>query len=304
MRQIQIGQLMPASPIAMGCMRIASRGVDEVERWIQTALEQGVNLFDHADIYGGGKSELVFGEALKRSPGLREKIILQSKCGIGSGLYDLSKEHILASVEGSLKRLGQEQLDILLFHRPDVLAEPEEMAEAIAALKAQGKAKYFGVSNMNPGQIKMLEKMTGERFVINQLQFGLMHAGLVTSGLNVNVDQEEGVVRDGGALEFCRERGIVLQAWSPFQYGMFKGCFIGNEKFPEINQKLEEVARSYQASPSAIAVAWILRVPAAMQAVIGTTNPDRIVDIAQALRISLSRQEWYGLYRACGYLLP
>lgn len=303
MQPIQIAALRTA-PIAMGCMRVSTQTAAQLERWIHTALEHQINLFDHADIYGGGQSEALFGEVLKRNPGLRGQIILQSKCGIRKGCYDLSKQHIVDSVNGSLRRLQTERLDLLLFHRPDALMEPEEIGEAMECLSREGKVGHFGVSNMNPAQIEWLRSATSRPMVVNQMQFSLLHASLVTHGVHVNMDCDESVMRDGGTLAYCQRHGIALQAWSPFQYGMFQGCFLDNDQFPALNEKLRELAQAHQVSPSAIAVAWILRIPGPLQAVIGTTNPQRVSQIAKALEVRLSREEWYALYSACGYTLP
>ena len=303
MREIMIGD-MKASEIAMGCMRIAEMGKKDVDTLIHTALDSGINFFDHADIYGGGRSEEVFGEALRMNPGLRDRIYIQSKCGIRKGCYDFSYEHIVGSVEGSLRRLGIETLDSLLFHRPDVLADSDEFCRAVRDLKASGKVRSFGVSNMNPAQIELLESWTGERMTSDQVQLSVMHAGLVTSGLNVNVPGREGTMFDGSLLPYAQRRGMTLQAWSPFQYGMFEGCFVGNEKFPEVNAKLSEIAERYGVTPGAVAVAWILRLPLSMQVVLGTTSNAHMQEACRASDISLTRKEWYEIYLSAGYLLP
>ena len=303
MKTVKLGQFTP-SVIGMGCMRIASLDVQAADALVHRALECGIHFFDHADIYGGGRSESLFGEVLKKNPGLREQIILQSKCGIRKGFYDMSRAHILEAVDGSLSRLGVETLDVLLFHRPDALCEQEELCEAIRTLKAQGKVKQFGVSNMNPAQIELLEAWSGETLCANQIQMSLMHAGTVKSGINVNVDNDAGVMHDGSVLPFCQRKNITVQAWSPFQYGMFKGCFIGDAQFPELNAKLNELAEAYRVTPAAIAAAWLLRIPGRMQVILGTANPQHMQEACAAADITLTREEWYALYRACGYPLP
>ena len=294
------------SPIVMGCMRIADRTPQQVQTLIHTALDAGICHFDHADIYGGGRCEEVFGEALAAEPGLRKKMILQSKCSIrkGLGYYDFSYDHIMKSAEEILKRLRTDRLDLLLFHRPDALAEKEEFARAVQELKAQGKVLAFGVSNMNPAQVRLLEAWSGEKMLTDQVQLSLMHAGLVTSGVNVNVGNPDGTMYDGSLLPFAQRVDMGLQAWSPLQYGMFQGCFVGNEKFPELNACLEEMTQKYQVSPTAIAIAWILRIPGKMQAITGTANPEHLKDAARAMEIKLSRPDWYALYRSCGYPVP
>lgn len=295
---------LQVSQIILGCMRISSLSKQEVSSLIQRALDEGINFFDHADIYGKGKSEEVFAEALGMHPGLREKIIVQTKCGIRSGFYDFSKEHILESVEGSLRRLNSDYIDVLLLHRPDTLMEPAEVAEAFSRLSDSGKVRYFGVSNHNPMQIELLSKYLGQKIIFNQLQLSITNTGMIDSGLNVNMKISPSIDRDGSVLEYCRLRDITIQAWSPFQYGFFEGVFLDNDKFPELNRTIREVAEKKGVTNSAIAIAWILRHPAGIQPVVGTTNPQRLSNICQATNVELSREEWYEIYCAAGNMLP
>ena len=290
--------------IGMGCMRIVElENVDAVKGWVDTALEHGINFFDHADIYGKGRCEELFGQVL--TPSLREKIILQSKCSIRPGIaFDFSKEHILNSVDGILKRLNTEYLDILLLHRPDALMEPEEVADAFRILKESGKVRHFGVSNQTPMQMELLSKYCDEPLLINQLQLSIAHCPMINSGINANMYNDSGINRDGGVLEYCRLKDITIQAWSPFQYGMFEGIFLGNEKFAELNKVIDNLAEKYNVTNSAIAVAWILRHPVGIQTIVGTTNKDRIAQISKASEIRLTREEWYALYMAAGNKLP
>ena len=290
--------------IGMGCMRIVElENANAVKSWVDTALEHGINFFDHADIYGKGRCEELFGQVL--TPSLREKIILQSKCSIRPGIaFDFSKEHILNSVDGMLKRLNTEYLDILLLHRPDTLMEPEEVADAFRILKESGKVRHFGVSNQTPMQMELLSKYCDEPLLINQLQLSIAHCPMINSGINANMYNDSGINRDGGVLEYCRLKDITIQAWSPFQYGMFEGIFLGNEKFAELNKVIDDLAEKYNVTNSAIAVAWILRHPAGIQTIVGTTNKDRIAQISKASEIRLTREEWYALYMAAGNKLP
>lgn len=290
--------------IGMGCMRIVElENADAVKSWVDAALENGINFFDHADIYGKGRCEELFGKVL--TPSLREKIILQSKCSIRPGIaFDFSKEHILKSVDGILKRLNTEYLDILLLHRPDALMEPEEVADAFRILKENGKVRHFGVSNQTPMQMELLSKYCDEPLLINQLQLSIAHCPMINSGINANMYNDSGINRDGGVLEYCRLKDITIQAWSPFQYGMFEGVFLGNEKFAELNKVIDNLAEKYNVTNSAIAVAWILRHPAGIQTIVGTTNKDRIAQISKASEIRLTREEWYALYMAAGNKLP
>ena len=305
MKNIKIAHSdLNVSEISLGCMRISKMTDQEISSLILTALDEGINFFDHADIYGGGKSEERFSEALHMNPGLREKMILQTKCGIRKGCFDFSKEHILEAVDGSLQRLKTEYVDVLLLHRPDALVEPEEVAEAFTILEKSGKVKNFGVSNQNPMQIELLTKFVQQRIIFNQLQFSITNTGMVDAGINVNMQIDASINRDGSILDYCRLKEITIQPWSPFQYGFFAGVFLNNDKFPELNQKINAIAASRGVTNTAIAIAWILRHPARMQPIIGTTNPNRLKDICKASDVALTRQEWYEIYLAAGNKLP
>lgn len=305
MKNISLGNgVLEAPEIGLGCMRITELGsVKAVRELIDTAMDCGINFFDHANIYAKGEAERIFGEAV--SPSLRERMIIQSKCGIRPGIcYDFSKQHILESADTSLKRLKTDYIDIFLLHRPDTLMEPEEVAEAFDTLERQGKVRFFGVSNQNAAQIELLNHYCGNRIIVDQLQFSIAHCDIIDSGLNVNVHNDAGVVRDGGILEYCRLKRITIQAWSPFQYGMFEGVFVDSDKFSELNRLLRELADKYHVSRNAIAVAWILRHPARIQTIVGSTNRQRIAEISQASDVALTREEWYALYMAAGKQLP
>lgn len=303
MKKIQIAD-MQASQIILGCMRIIEPGKNPV-KVIETAYENGINFFDHADIYGAGQCETVFAEALAQTPIRREDIYLQSKCAIRPGVaFDFSKEHIIKSVEGSLQRLQTDYLDTMLLHRPDTLMEPEEVAEAFYELEKSGKVRYFGVSNQNPMQVELLKTAVKQPLLFNQLQFGLKHTEMVDAGLNVNIPNQASHMQDGSVLEYSRINKMRIQAWSPFQHGYFDGPFVGNDKFPELNKKLEEYAEKYNLTPSGIAIAWINRHPARMQTIIGTMTERRIEEVTNASDLVLSREEWYDLYMAAGNILP
>lgn len=306
MRTIELGKSKMQVPvIASGCMRM--NGLDEKQAafFIEKALSLGVNFFEHADIYGKGECEKIFSKAIDMKPSVREKIILQSKCGIVPGkMYDLSKEHILKSVDEILKRLQTEYLDVLALHRPDALVEPEEVAEAFRILKESGKVRHFGVSNHKPLQMELLHKYLDEPLVVDQLQFSITNSSMVENGLEVNMTTKGAVDRDGSVLDYCRFHDITIQTWSPFQYGFFEGVFLNNEKFPELNQILEEIATRYEVTPTTIATAWILRHPAHMQVIVGTMNEKRLEEICKASEITLSREEWYQIYLAAGHMLP
>ncbi len=305
MRKIKFGSSNLEVPVvAIGCMRIHQLQPKQAEQFIQTALDLGANFFDHADIYGGGRCEEIFAQAIHMNDAVREKIILQSKCGIREGRYDFSKEHILNSVDGILRRLRTDYLDVLLLHRPDALVEPEEVAEAFDMLQSNGKVRHFGVSNHKPMQIELLKKYIKQPILANQLQLSIMHAYMISNGVNVNMDVPAAYDRDGSVLDYCRLHEITIQPWSPFLYGFFEGVFLDNEKFPTLNQKMHEIAARYGVTNTTIAIAWLLRHPAKMQPVIGTTNLQRLKDSLKAAEVNLTREEWYEIFLAAGNSLP
>lgn len=308
MKQIRLGKSELRVPsVAIGCMRLTELSEQEAERFILECVEKDATFFDHADIYGAGVCEEMFGRVLQNNPGLRERIFLQSKCGIVRGQwksYDLSEKYILESVDGILRRLQTEHLDMLLLHRPDALVEPDEVAAAFDKLHAQGKVEHFGVSNMNPMQMALLEKYMHQPIQANQLQFSIPVSNMVASGIEVNMTSAGSVNRDDSVLDYCRLNDITIQAWSPFQQPEWKGPFIGSEAYPELNQALGELAEQYNVTPTTIATAWILRHPAHMQVIAGSMRSSRIDEIIAACEITLSRQEWYRLYLAAGHILP
>ena len=305
MKKMDLGKSgMEVSTISLGCMRMNELSKKEAETVIRNAMDLGIDFFDHADIYGGGKSEEVFAEAIEMNPAIRENMFLQTKAGIRNGYFDFSKEHILEAVDDSLKRLKTEYVDVLLLHRPDALVEPEEVAEAFTRLKSNGKVRHFGVSNHNPMQIELLKKYVEQDLIVNQLQFSIMHTGMIDTGLHLNMKHDNSIDRDGSVLDYSRLNNMTIQAWSPFQYGYFEGVFIDNDKFPELNAKLQEIADQKGVNKSAIAIAWILRHPAKIQAIAGTMNPQRLSRIAKASDIELTRKEWYEIYCAAGNELP
>ena len=308
MKTIQLHKTnIEASNIVMGCMRIADMPLNDIETLVRTAMEQGINFFDHADIYANGKSEEVFAQAIQMNDDIREQMILQSKCGINTkdNLYDFSKQHILQSVDGILKRLKTDYLDILLLHRPDPLMEPQEVAEAFDLLQSSGKVRHFGVSNFTPLQIELLKKDVKQPIIANQLQFSVAHTPLIDSGVAFNMGNDQAINRDSGILEYSRIHDITIQAWSPYQAGFFAGPFLGDvEKFPELNQLIQAIAQKYDVTDTAIAAAWITRHPANIQVVLGTTNVGRLVDACAGSDIPLTRKEWYDIYKAAGNMIP
>jgi predicted oxidoreductase len=295
---------MVVPELALGCLRMADMEPAALDHLLSTAMDLGINHFDHADIYGAGRSETVFAASVQRLRLPRERLLLQSKCGIRDGLFDFSKGHILAAVDGILQRLNTDYLDVLLLHRPDALVEPEDVAQAFSELFDRGKVRAFGVSNHNPAQIELLQHSLQHKLLFNQLQLSIAFTPMIDAGLHVNMQDAPAVVRDGGVLDHCRLKGITVQAWSPLQHGFFAGPFLGNPKFASLNATLQRVADQHGVSDTAVAVAWISRHPARIQTVLGSTNPQRLRDAAQSQGFVLSREDWYAIYRAAGNTLP
>ena len=310
MKQIPLGSgdlTVPA--VAVGCMRLGGLDRQALNHFIHAALERGANYFDHADIYGReagpGACEEHFGAAVRDDPSIRrEDLVLQSKCGIRQGWYDSSKEHILRSVDGILKRLQTEYLDVLLIHRPDALTEPEEVAEAFDALGRSGKVRRFGVSNHRPMQIELLRRYVKQPLIVNQLQFSIPVSNMVAGGMEVNMETPGSADRDGSVLDYCRLNDMTIQTWSPFQAPGWSGCFIDDARYEKLNRELDTLAEQYGVSPVTIAAAWILRHPAKMQIIAGTAREERLAQIIRAGEIQLTRPEWYKLYLAAGHPLP
>ena len=308
MRYITLGQDdKELSEIVLGMMGIKDKSVKEVEELVETALSVGINAFDLADIYGRGRCEELLGLVLKNRPDLREKMWIQSKCGIRIEeftYFDFSKDYIIKSVDGILQRLKIDHLDSLLLHRPDALMESDQVAEAFDLLYKQGKVRNFGVSNQNPMMMELLKKDVKQPLAVNQLQLSAAFTPGFESGFHVNMEDSQAAMRDGSIFEYCQLHDVVIQAWSVLQFGYFKGNFVGNEKFQALNQVLERLAIKYGVTSSTIAVSWILRYPAKMQAVVGTTNPKHLREVSQAANFSLTRKEWYEIYLAAGNNLP
>ncbi|VMN58696.1 aldo/keto reductase family oxidoreductase [Streptococcus pneumoniae] len=308
MRYITLGQDdKELSEIVLGMMRIKDKSVKEVEELAETALSVGINAFNLADIYGRGRCEELLGLVLKNRPDLREKMWIQSKCGIRIEeftYFDFSKDYIIKSVDGILQRLKIDHLDSLLLHRPDALMESDQVAEAFNLLYKQGKVRDFGVSNQNPMMMELLKKDVKQPLAVNQLQLSAAFTPGFESAFHVNMEDSQAAMRDGSIFEYCQLHDVVIQAWSVLQFGYFKGNFVGNEKFQALNQVLDRLAIKYGVTSSTIAISWILRYPAKMQAVVGTTNPKHLREVSQAANFSLTRKEWYEIYLAAGNNLP
>lgn len=308
MRYITLGQDdKELSEIVLGMMRIKDKSVKEVDELVETALSVGINAFDLADIYGRGRCEELLGLVLKNRPDLREKMWIQSKCGIRIEeftYFDFSKDYIIKSVDGILQRLKIDHLDSLLLHRPDALMESDQVAEAFNLLYKQGKVRDFGVSNQNPMMMELLKKDVKQPLAVNQLQLSVAFTPGFESAFHVNMEDSQAAMRDGSIFEYCKLHDVVIQAWSVLQFGYFKGNFVGNEKFQALNQVLDRLAIKYGVTSSTIAISWILRYPAKMQAVVGTTNPKHLREVSRAANFSLTRKEWYEIYLAAGNNLP
>ncbi len=296
------------SEVVLGMMRISEMSASEVEKLVDTALDAGINALDLADIYGGGQCEAILGEVLAKRPDLREKVWLQSKCGIRMDpdftWFDFSYDYILEAVDGILKRLHTDHLDSLLLHRPDALMEPDEIADAFALLHREGKVLDFGVSNMNPMQMDLLQSALPFDLAANQVQLSAAFTPAIDSGFQVNMKWDGSAMRDGGILEYARMNDMAVQTWSSLQYGYFEGVFLGSEKYEKLNQVIDRIAEEKGVTNTAIALAWILRYPAKMQTIVGTTKPQRIIDSAKASEVELTKKEWYEIYLAAGNKLP
>lgn len=307
MRKIRLGlSELEVPAVAVGFWRL-NRNTDlkTTEDFIKTAIDNGANFFDHADIYSGGEAEKMFAEAIGMNDSVREKIFIQSKCGIVPGVsFDFSKKHILEAVDGSLKRLKTDYLDVLLLHRPDTLMEPEEICEAFDILKSNGKVRNFGVSNQNIWQMEYLRRNLNVPLVANQMQLSIAHCPMIQAGLNVNMFNDSAVERGSGIIEYCRMNKITVQAWSPFQHGFSKGTFIDNPDFPELNAKLSELAEKYGVSKTTVVMAWLLSHPAKIQPITGTLKKERLAECLKATDICLTREEWYAIYMSAGNILP
>lgn len=306
MKKIKLGNTNIEAPsIVSGCMRLNALNKKELNSYIHTAMENDINFFDHADIYGAGECEELFGDILKNDLTLkREDMIIQSKCGIRKGFYDQSKEHIISSVDGILKRLKMDYLDVLLIHRPDALVEPEEVAQAFDELESSGKVKHFGVSNHKPMQVELLKKYIKQDLIINQLQLSLTTANMITNGMEVNMHTPGSIDRDGSVMDYCRLKDITIQAWSPFQMPDWKGPFIDSDCYPKLNKELELMSDKYGVTKTIMATAWLLRHPSNMQVIAGTTSEERLKEISSACKVNLSREDWYKLYISAGNILP
>lgn len=303
MKKINLGKSdLNVSEIALGCMRMDKLTPGDAAKVIETAYEEGINFYDHADIYGGGESEKRFSEALKKTSINREDILLQSKAGIRSGFYDFSKNHIIKTVEESLQRLDTDYLDVLLLHRPDALVEPEEVAEAFGHLQSSGKVKHFGVSNHSPLQIELLKKFVNQELIANQLQYSVMHTGMVDAGVHVNTKHKNSLDHDRAILDYSRINDMTIQPWSPV-HGEY-GVFLNNPEYKDVNDKLTEVGEKYGINNEAMAIAWLLRHPAQMQVILGTMTPNRIKNYSRASGVTITREEWYSIYRAAGNSVP
>jgi len=306
---------LEVSRIAYGCMGIGGgwaagplleRTRKEALAAVRAALDAGITFFDHADMYGRGRCEEAFSGIWQERPGLRETIVVQTKCGIrfeddpiagGVRRYDFSREHILASVEGSLRRLKTDYVDILLLHRPDALAQPEEIAAAFDRLHEEGKVRHFGVSNHSAWQIELLKRAVRQPLVVNQLELNLVHNQLITAGTVVNQDEPARPIHGDGTLEYCRVHDICIQAWSPVAHGALAKAAPGrgDDRIRAAAAAARALAEKKGVSLDAVLIAWLLRHPAGIQPIIGTTRPERIREACAADEVLLTREEWYAL---------
>ena len=277
------------SRIIAGAWRWHTVSTDLLERLIRTSLDIGVTSFDHADIYGDHGNEKIFGDVLRQQPALREKMQVITKCGIkfpsqqranvSVKHYDTSKEHILWSANNSLSLLGVDKLDLLLIHRPDPLLNPHEVAEAFIQLRQQGKAMHFGVSNFTPSQFEMLQSFLPFPLVSNQIEISLFLPQPLFDG----------------SLDMLLRHHASPMAWSPLGGGKFLAG--ENESSRRVLDGLNQFGQRYQASPSQLLLAWLLKHPSSIFPVIGTTKPDRIAECVKAMDVKLDRQDWFEMLK-------
>ena len=309
MKTILLGQnKIPVPAIIQGTMRFDRLTTKEVAAMFENDLENGTNFVDTANCYGKpeGLVESIIGKTFAENPGLRDKLVLQSKGGItfypdGRPYHNYSKEHLLKTLDASLSRLQTDHLDYFLLHRVDALFRPEEVAEAFEIMKRDGKVLHFGVSNDVPYGIELLQKYCSVPIEVNQMQFSIAHADMCVQPIATNNHDFYAVDRDCGVLNYCRLKDITIQAWSPFQYGFIDGVFIDNPKYQEVNDAMQKVADKYGVNKTTIAIAWILRHPADMPVVCGTTRIERFNDCCKACDIELTYEDWYNIYLAAGY---
>lgn len=294
---------------------LSIESIANASRVIHTAVDGGITLFDHADVYMFGKSEEVFGQVLRQSPGLRNRIVIQTKCGIrfaddfldqsihSPHRIDCSRDHIVSCVDGSLGRLGTDRLDILMLHRPDALVEPDEVARAFDELERAGKVRYFGVSNHTAAQIDLLKRSVRQPIVVNQIHLSLLHSYLIADGMEANRDESmrltHGASAVAGTLDYCRLNGIQVQAWSPLKGGTVADPARLLNVSPggrRLEQQLASLAREQHVTPSAISLAWLLRHPSGIIPIIGAKQVEHILENCAADSVVLSREEWYSLF--------
>ncbi|WP_300766201.1 aldo/keto reductase [uncultured Bifidobacterium sp.] len=312
MKTVPLGSTSIDVPaLALGAMRLADRSRAEASTIVGTALDLGMTFIDTADCYSAGESSRKVGEALSDLSVDRGSVMIQTKVGIFRDpssnkitRYDFSREHIVSALDAELTNLRTDYVDSLLLHRPDTLVDLDDLAAAFDDIATQGKARWFGVSNVNPQQIDLLRSALNQRLQVNQLQFGLGHSGMVRQEFHVNMDDAASVDHDGGLLAYCRLHQLTIQAWSPLQYGFFSGVFLDDPQFPELNRMLRIIGERHGVDASAVAIAWILRHPAHMQVLLGSMTPERLIAMSRATDIMLDSQEWYDLYLAAGNDLP
>ena len=298
MQTITVGSSdLESSRLVYGCMRIAGDGsradLDKGKRALRAAVDAGYTQFDHADIYGSGQCESLFGEFLAENPGAREHIIVTTKCGIrlagdpsqdSPARYDFSAAHITNSVEGSLKRLGIERIDLLLLHRPDYLFRADEVAVTLEALKASGAVAHFGASNFTPSQVELLQSAIGDALLVNQVEINLHNISALTDG----------------TLDQCQRSGMTPQAWCPIAgvaYPAWGNTFTADDE-QRIRTELDRQREKYEVEDWIIALAWLLKHPAGISPIIGTTTPKRIEAAKQSLGVKYKRVDWYRLLEA------
>ncbi len=312
MKELPLEKYLPeVSRLAYGCMGFggnwnessySSTDRRKAFQAIEKAMELGINFFDHADIYTRGKAESIFGEYLAQNRTIREKIYIQTKGAIRLTedpiRYDFSKEYIRSCVEGSLKRLNTDYIDIWMLHRPDPLMEPEEIAEVFDELKTAGKVRYFGVSNMHVHQLDFLQNYLSDPIVVNQIEMSLVHLDWLDEGVLFNHGEGKNLSFSPGIIEYCRKKGVQIQSWGSLAQGLLSGRDTDDqpENIKNCARLVNSLAEKYQTSKEGVVLGWLLRHPSLIQPVIGTINPSRITDSCESIKVNLSREDWYKLY--------
>lgn len=298
---------MKNSRIIQGLMRSTSLSDEALYDLILFDLEQGITVFDLADIYGAGEAERKLGRILSLHKELRDKMFIQTKCSIVKDTdtyYDLSYKHIMESVYQSLERLNITYLDSLLLHRPDILMDVKEIKKAFLELKEKGLVKHFGVSNFSKEAIEYLNSEVEGLIEVDQIQLGLGQMKILEEEINFNMNNDEGISHTSGTFFYLKRKEIQIQCWSPFLVGFFDGFIFDRDRYPNINYKLEELAYKYNVPKATIATKFLLMLDDKLAVVTGSMDKNHVLDSLRAEEFEMEKKDWYSLYKAAGKMLP